>query len=247
MSSSLGFVNGRESVSVRRSAPPMPVAPAPQAPQPTMDVESGIVAQAKKVRCMICTLPVPMGYLAVLLNFLGALAIPLVYFYANVDYSSEVTKPVIIGVSAIATLFAFLGSMDSAILYNIQLGLYTGLEARVCDVAIAFVQNTSHSDADRILAAVGVGVILFHLIPFYFSDHPMIVSSLAAVGVVVNTSVLVYLDTSLLLFVFTAGITFFMSSMCYLTHLSYCPCMMTQTKIAMQKRKLLTFEPFRPM
>ena len=51
------------------------------------------------------------------------------------------------------------------------------------------------------LAIVGAIVVIVHLIPFYVSDRLMLLSTLAFAGVIVNATLLVFLDSSMLLLV----------------------------------------------
>ena len=183
----------------------------------------------------------PQGFLMTLLYFAGALAVPLLFFYADVDYADARTPPLVIALSAIyALIVVFSGSVSS--LYNIQLGFYTGIEVKVVDLALTFAQATG-DQAHMVLAIVGASVVVIHLLPFFLIDHAGLLTTLATAGVVVNTAIVSYLDPAMILFVFGAAATFLITTLCVVSFGCHSPSLLRALRTAIAENKCLACEP----
>lgn len=212
---------------------------------PTIDIESD--SASSDAYCSICgfkiTCPVPQGFLMTLIFFVGALGLPLMFFYGDADYTEEWTPPFAIGLSGLYAVLLLLLSSNMSVFYNTVLGLYTGIEVRVVQTAFDFAMATTTSDRDMVLAYVGGGVVIAHMIPFYLTDSGVVVTTLAAVGLVVNTSICVYLDTTLTLQAFTSGAAFLLTALCIVgLHCTKCS-LMTLLRDAIKYGGFLTCKP----
>lgn len=233
MSSSLGYRYGTETGHVRTRA----VDPASETEMSLPSrVVSAVMTRAPSKpspssSCTICGYPMmclaPHGLMMTLLLLGGAVTLPIVYYYVDVDYSSDAARATTIGLSGLATALVFLKGDCFTTMYNVQLGFYTGVEVKVIDTAIAYAMQSSTPTEQVWLSAVAASVIAIHLIPFYTLNNPFLVTSLAAIGVVLNTAVVVFLDSTLLVVAFGSGISFLMTAMCIIVHQCACPALMT--------------------
>jgi hypothetical protein len=148
------------------------------------------------------------------LFFVGGLGLPLMFYYGDVDYKTAWTPPFVIGVSALFAFLMLVFSSNMTMFYNTVLGLYTGIEVKVVDVALTYAFATDTPTTDMVWATIGGCVVIVHLLPFYLSDNGLVVTTLVAIGLVVNTSILVYLNTTLLLQAFTSGSAFLLAALC---------------------------------
>ena len=150
------------------------------------------------------TLCVPRGLVPTLAYSVFAFIFPFLFLYIDIDFSSSVTKGVTIGISAIAALIAVVAN-DCCCWYNMMLAFHTALEVKVIDKALAFAYADGTTDTEMALAITGAVVVIVHLVPFFVSDRLMFLSLLAFAGVVVNTSILVFLDSSMILLLVAAS------------------------------------------
>ncbi|RPF82141.1 MAG: hypothetical protein CBC65_000940 [Rhodothermaceae bacterium TMED105] len=231
MSSSLGFRGG--------------FAPKPKGTvsSRTVDIESDM----PQAYCSVCgfkiTCPVPQGFLMTMIFFVGALGLPLMFFYGKADYTEEWTPPFVIGLSALYSVLLLVLSSNMTIFYNTVLGLYTGIEIKVVDTAFTYAGLTTTSDTDMAWAIIGGSVVIIHLIPFYITERGILVTTLAAVGLVVNTSICVYLDDTLTLQAFTSGAAFLLTALCIIgVHSVECS-MLTLFRNAIKYGGFLTCQP----
>ena len=180
--------------------------------------------EADNAYCSICgfkvTCPVPQGLLMTLIFFVGGLSLPLMFFYGDADYSDDMMPPYLIGMSTVYALALLVLGGNMTVIYNTVLGVYTGIEIKVVDAAFRYASGTelssgeSVSDMDMAWAILGGIIVIVHLLPFYMSNSGILITTLAAVGLVVNTAICAYLDTSLLLQTFTSGSAFLLTSLC---------------------------------
>jgi hypothetical protein len=235
MSSSLGFRNGGE------------FAPRPKPSSVvsrSIEIERDVAAQAY---CSVCgfkiTCPVPQGLLMTLLFFAGALALPIMFFYIEPDYGTTWVEPFIIGMSALYAVFLLFLSSNMSIFYNTVLGLYTGVEVRVLHRTFDFAVASTTSNAHMAWAISGGAIVILHLLPFYLVDSGVVVTTLAAVGLVVNTALCVYLDPTLTLQAFSSGTAFLLTAMCIIG-LNCAKCsLLTLLRDAMKYGGFLTLQP----
>jgi len=143
---------------------------------------------------------VPRGLVPTLAYSLFAFLAPFLFLYMNYDFTTDAAKGVTIGLSAIAALVMVLAN-DCCCWYNMMLAFHTALEIKVIDTTLTFAYASGTSDGGMALAIVGAIIVIVHLIPFYVSDRLMLLGVLAFAGVIVNATILVCLDSSMLLLV----------------------------------------------
>lgn len=192
--STLGFNN--RNMEMARPRPPAPPAPTPL-PAPATTSTSAISFLPQRVQAAMA---VPRGFIPTLLYSGFALTLPILIFYASPDFTSTTTQGITIGASALLALLLVFAN-DCAVWFNMALFFHTGIEAYVVDTSLRFANAAATSDRNMALAITGAVVVIVHLVPFYLFDRPMLLSLLAFVGVVVNTSIVVYLDPANLLLV----------------------------------------------
>lgn len=186
---SLGFrrdadhIAERAPVRVSRGLPQAAPAPAP-----------------KKSMIPSMVMGVPRGLVPTLTYSLFAFLVPFLFLYMDYDFTTDTAKGVTIGLSAIAAIVMVLAN-DCCCWYNMMLAFHTALEVKVIDKTLTFAYATGTSDGDMALAIVGAIIVIVHLIPFYVSDRLMLLGVLAFAGVIVNATLLVFLDSSMLLLV----------------------------------------------
>lgn len=231
MSSSLGFHGSFTPKSQRKAS------------SQTLDMES-VLPQAY---CSVCgfkvTCPVPQGLLMTMIFFVGALGLPLMFFYGEPDYTEEWTPPFVIGLSALYSVLLLVLSSNMTMFYNTVLGLYTGIEVKVVDTALTYASQDTTSDTNMAWALIGGGIVVLHMIPFYLTERGILVTTLAAVGLVVNTAICVYIDDTLTLQAFTSGAAFLLTALCIIgMHCVECS-MLTLFRNAVKYGGFLTFQP----
>ena len=143
---------------------------------------------------------VPRGLIPTLIYSICAFLVPLLYLYMDYDFTTDTAKGVTIGSSALAALVMVLAN-DCCCWYNMMLAFHTALEVKVIDTALTFAYADDTSDSDMALAITGAVIVIVHLVPFYVSDRLPLLGVLAFAGVIVNTTILVYRDTDMLLLV----------------------------------------------
>ena len=186
---SLGFrrdadhIAERAPVRVTRGLPQAAPAPAP-----------------KKSMIPSMVMGVPRGLVPTLTYSLFAFLVPFLFMYMDYDFTTDAAKGVTIGLSAIAAIIMVLAN-DCCCWYNMMLAFHTALEVKVIDKTLTFAYASGTSDGDMALAIVGAIIVIVHLIPFYVSDRLMLLGVLAFAGVIVNATLLVFLDSSMLLLV----------------------------------------------
>ena len=171
---------------------------------------------------------IPRGFLPVLFYSLASVAVPVLYLYSrctlsgdtstdpgsgfdnmtalvcdtdaliDIDYSDDMVRGVVIGLSVIAAL-ALVYANDCCAWYNMLLFFHIGIEAKVVDVVFTEAFKDDTTDLAAGLYIFGACVVIVHLIPFLLTDHLMFLSLLAAAGVVANATLLVFASPDLLL------------------------------------------------
>lgn len=161
--------------------------------KPTLPITAP-TAPARKPMSM----SVPGGFLPVLTYASFALVLPVLWFYASYDVTSDAFKGVTIGLASAAALLVVIAN-DCCCWYNMVLFFHIGLEVKVLDVTITFARAASTSDTDMGLAIAATTVVVVHLLPFLLSDRFMLLALLAFAGVVVNACTLALLVEPVLL------------------------------------------------
>ena len=197
-SSGLGFRVGHDSNAERNSGT------APRLPPP-------VPAPSSKSRGMTCS--VPRGLIPTFVYSGIALILPVLFFYVSYDVTSNVTKGVTVGLASLAALAIVLAN-DCCCWYNMILFFHIGLEVKVVDIGIAFARAVTTSGDHMGLAITGVTVVIVHLIPFLLTDRLMLLALLAFAGVIVNVSMLVFLEqTSLVILVGASALVLLATTM----------------------------------
>ena len=177
---------------------------------------------------MLNGMHLPRGFIPLLLSSALFVTLPLVYEYVSIDYTSDVTKGVTIGLAAVSAI-ALSMVRDAATLYNLAYFFHIGVEVKVLDILYAYAQNADTTG--MALAWTAFGVIALHLVPFLITDRAMLLGVLAFVGVILNAAVLVYLDTARLLLVGFSSAVLLGVTILVPGKLCDCSCMMSQLRV----------------
>lgn len=143
---------------------------------------------------------VPRGLVPTLTYSLFAFLVPFLFLYMDYDFTTDTARGVTIAISAVAALLMVLAN-DCCCWYNMMLAFHTALEVKVIDTTLTYAYASGTSDGDMALAIVGAVIVIVHLVPFYVTDRLMLLGVLAFAGVIVNATILVFLDSSSLLLV----------------------------------------------
>jgi hypothetical protein len=162
--------------------------------------------------CVLPGFPIPRGFIPTTVYSLAALAVPLLFFFASFDYGSDEVVGAVIAVSAVGGLIVVFAN-DCCCWYNMMLFFHIGVEAKVIDLALTHSNAADVSERNQTLSMVSAIVIIAHLIPFLVSDRTMLLVFLAYVGVIVNTSTIVYLAPEHLLLVAASSLALLATTM----------------------------------
>jgi hypothetical protein len=202
MSQSLGFRRGCDHNADRPGERPRPA--------PVSIPEPIVTAPAR--RWAKCGVFVPRGFVTMLLFASLFATTPLLYAFVDIDYTDRFVRGGVIATSTVLATAVLMG--DSAAWFNYALFFHIGVEVQVMKVLMDFANDTATSDAHTVLAWVTDAVILLHLIPFLLTHNVRFLAVLAYVGVVANTSALVFLDSSLLLLVGSSSLALLGAMLC---------------------------------
>lgn len=201
---SLGYRRGHDHIASRR-----PIA-ATQPPLPTTTTDA---RRDTLLGTVSCRLPVPRGLIPTTVYSLFALAIPLLWFFMDApDYTDNAVIGAVVGGSALAGLVVVLAN-DCCCWYNMMFFFHVGIEAKVVDAALSYANASTTDSTGQTLATLAAVVVIVHLVPFLLTDHIMLLSFLAYVGVVVNVATVVYVDTTLLLIVLSSSLALLSTTM----------------------------------
>lgn len=236
MSSSLGYRQGGEGSAPARAA----VAAATR----TIQIEAPKTPDAY---CSACgfklSCPVPQGFLMTLLFLAASIGVPLVNFYGGVDYTNEMVPPFLTALSTLSAVLLFALASTLPTFYNIVLGLYTGIEIRVIDAAFTYANATYTTQAGMVWSLIGGCVVILHLIPFYVTEKGMIVTSLAAVGIGVNTAITTYIEPALAFQAYSTGVAFLLTSLSVIGISCETCSLLSLLREAMKNGSFLTCKP----
>ena len=152
-----------------------------------------------------CGFAVPRGLLPVLIYAGLAFALPFLALYVDIDYANAGNRAGAIAVSAgVALIVAYANCC--CCWYNMMLFFHTALEVKVVELALVFAYAADTSATDAGLAITAAVVVIAHVVPFFLIDRVIPLAILAGAGIVVNTAVLVHLDTELLLLVSASSV-----------------------------------------
>lgn len=203
---SLGFRPGNDHIAERPRAP-RPVVLTVEEPAPR-----SMMTKLKEVPCFTCMLGVPRGFLPTLLFSAIAFLVPYFYLFDTFTLTDNDARVGVLVTAAVAATGAVYAN-DCCCWYNMGLLFHTAVETKVLDVAFTFAYADDTEDKHMALAIVAAIVIIAHLLPFFLTDRIMLLSALAYAGVLVNTAVTLYLDTSLLLLSFASAMALLLTTM----------------------------------
>jgi hypothetical protein len=176
---SLGFRKDNDHIAERKKPATRP----PVLPEPC--------TTPRRFPTLACGLGVPHGLLPTLVYSTFAFLLPILYFYMSYDYTSMSVRGLTIGASAVAGLLAIYSNSCCA-WYNMALFFHTAIEVHVVDQTYRYAYAAGTSSTDMGLAIAGFVIVLCHLVPFFVTGRPMLLLLLAFAGVVVNTSLAVF-------------------------------------------------------
>lgn len=180
-----------------------------------------------------CKVGTPKGLLPVLIYSTAAFFVPFIYLYFDLDFTSTVTRALVITVasaSALVTLY----SNSSTAWYNMLLFFYIGLEVKVIDVALTYAYAEGTPNVEMGLSITAAVVVIVHLIPFVLYDGVMLLTLLAFAGIIVNNITLLYLSPDLLLLVGVMSVTLLSTVMMVCPSCKEGPSILTLTREAMK-------------
>lgn len=202
---SLGYRRGCD----RNSARPGEI---PVRATTTITVASPAVADTSKSD--VCTSSfIPKGFLPLLFYSSLFMIAPLMIDYVDFDFSDSGTRASFIAVSGVYALIVVLAN-DCLVWFNMVLFFHIGLEVRTSEILMDFARLDTTSSGDEILAWTGMVVLIVHLVPFLLVDNTTLLTVLAFAGIIVNTSIVVYLASDRLLLVGFSSTTLLGSTLC---------------------------------
>ena len=163
----------------------------------SVSITSGSLAsKTPNLRSTRCS--VPKGLIPTILYGLFFVSFPLLSHYRDTDFTdTDVRIGVIVSSFVASTIILF--ANDCVAWFNMALFFHLGIEITVIDVLMDYIDAPTTDDTETALAWTAIAVIAIHLIPFFTIDHSGLLTLLAFAGVVVNTSALVFVDSSMLL------------------------------------------------
>lgn len=156
---------------------------------------------------------IPKGFIPLFIYSALFLLPPVLYEYVTYDYTNTVTRGGVIGIAGGYALAVVLAN-DCVAWFNMLLFFHIGLEVKVAEILADYANASGTTNTDMILAWIGFGVVIAHLVPFLLVDNTMFLSLLAFAGVIVNAAVLVYLDSDRLLLVGLSSGALLISTLC---------------------------------
>lgn len=121
---------------------------------------------------------------------------------------------------------------------------HTAVEVRVLDVVITYALQEEQSMTAAALAWTGASIVVIHLLPFFVIDMRRLLILLAWAGVIVNSTLVVYIDASLTVLTLSSALAFLLVTL--FTFGSECttPSLASQLREAISGGKLIACEPF---
>lgn len=162
-----------------------------------------------------CVFPVVRGFIPTLILSALATAIPLCFFYLDmdeVDYQKATAQRIIVAGAAVGG-FLIIVANDCSAWYNMMLGFHIGIEVRVVEKTLAYAYEDSTSDEYMSWALAAAVVIISHLVPFLLTDRLMLLTFIAYAGLIVNVITVVFLFPELLLVVTGSSIALLATTM----------------------------------
>lgn len=146
-------------------------------------------------------LQVPKGFLPVLVHSGMALALSLVLMFANLVYTSNAVRGVLVGAS-IGTPFALAFANDVIVWYNLVLFFDIGVQSKLVQHTIEYSQGSERSDIHIFLSIAGISLIVAHLCLLLLTNRRMIVTTLTMTSVSVSSITALYVVPDLFPLVF---------------------------------------------
>lgn len=232
MSTSLGFRSGCDHIAERH------------VPHKTvLDISNADEDVPIRKWCRSCGIAVPHGFLMVLLYSGLFLTVPLLFHYVEYDYTSDVTRGSVIGLSAVVALSVVLSNSYVA-WFNMALFFHIGLEIKALDKIMEYAMEDGRSTEAMSLAWTAFVVIIVHLLPFLFVDRPSLLILLAFAGVLVNTSALVFIDPGQLINVGFSSTTLLSATVCIAARCGISTSLLTCLRESMGNMMCMTCLPY---
>lgn len=143
-------------------------------------------------------LPALRGVLPLLAFSIFFGTIPLLNLYMDYNYMKELVRVGTLLTAASVGLVLLMAN-DCLAWYNFLLFFHIGIEVKLLDRLLQKAQEMYVEELDMALSYSGFALLLTHLVPFLLVDNIPLLSFAAWAGVIANTFVLLYLDTSQLL------------------------------------------------
>jgi hypothetical protein len=225
---SLGYRAGHDHIAERPRMVTVPMAMASDLPPPS------------RLRLPAIPMPyTPKGFLPLLLYSAFGALFPLLLLYVTYDFQDDMVRVAFIVAATLLGLVPVLSS-DCCTIYNTVLLFHTGIEVKVIQTALDYAMDDASPDHGMVMAYVGAVTVIVHLLPFYLSDHPLLLSLLATVGVPVNAALALYLDSSMLLLVLLSSYAFLATVRIVVRINEETPSLLAQLRLALETGAWIT-------
>ena len=122
-------------------------------------------------------------------------ALPMVDYYTSFDTTDTHIRAVVIALGVVAPTLLIVAN-DYVAWFTIALYFHVGMEVRAIDALVDYAGDGGTADHASILAYSAAAAIGLHIVPFFLSDRCSLLTFFAWLGVVVNTSSLVFVVDS---------------------------------------------------
>lgn len=156
---------------------------------------------------------VPKGFLPLLFYSAMFMLAPILYTYVEYTWTDTMTRASLIAVSAGYAVMVVLAN-DCVVWFNMVLFFHIGIEVKVLEILYDNAQLETTDTMDEMLFWSAFATIIVHLLPFLLIDKTMLLTLLASAGVIVNSTVLVFLDDSHLLLVGFSSVSLLGTTLC---------------------------------
>lgn len=190
-----------------------------------------------------CRMSVFKGFLPLFVYSGLAVALSTTVLFGDIDFSDNVSRGLTIGAAAGSATAVILAN-NCATWYNLVLFFHIGIESKVIETAFTYAMADGTSTEGMALAYTAGAVIIVHLLPFLLIDHTGLLILLAYAGVVVNASLLVFVDTTYLMLVVLSSLALLVMTLLILASKCHKPSMLNQFRCAMRDKTWLTCEPY---
>lgn len=182
---------------------------------------------------------VPAGFLPLVLYSALALVAPVLYDYADYDWTDNGTRVGLIIASVVYALSVVFAN-NCLTWFNMVLFFHIGAEVRTLDTLMTFARASTTTTGDEVLAWITFVVVIVHLLPFLLNDNTKLLTLFAFAGVIVNSACLVYLDSTRLLLVGFSSMSLLGTTLCISGVCDVSTSLMTAARSAIQDNTWVT-------